>query len=97
MTLPVFKTGDWQLRCQWCVRLAHASAKLLLTNGNDLKSKRACAPSARRPRSGFRLRTPARHGLAHARKTAQVRLAHASANFSRQFAVAENRVCFLRL
>jgi len=27
VTLPVFKTGDWHLRCQWCVRLAHASAK----------------------------------------------------------------------
>ena len=26
MTLPVFKTGDWYRRCQWCVRLAHASA-----------------------------------------------------------------------
>ncbi len=26
VTLPVFKTGDWHLRCQWCVRLAHASA-----------------------------------------------------------------------
>ena len=30
VTLPVFKTGDWHLRCQWCVRLAHASAKFLL-------------------------------------------------------------------
>ena len=25
--LPVFKTGDRHLRCRWCVRLAHASAK----------------------------------------------------------------------
>jgi hypothetical protein len=32
VTLPVFKTGDWQLRCQWCVRLAHASAKIIASD-----------------------------------------------------------------
>ena len=31
VTLPVFKTGDRRLRCQWCVRLAHASAKTAMT------------------------------------------------------------------
>ncbi len=49
VTLPVFKTGDWQLRCQWCVRLAHASARLLVAEQLIRIQRELC--SARRPRS----------------------------------------------
>jgi len=77
VTLPVFKTGGWQLRCQWCVRLAHASATLLF-------------PSSAVADSGFRQRaqTPAERlnfktGGWQLRCQWCVRLAHASATFIR--------------
>src|SRR5271166_5967535 len=57
VTLPVFKTGDWHLRCQWCVRLAHASAIPL---------------SFPRLRSGFRPSTPLRAGSAGSHSRLQV-------------------------
>ena len=39
VTLPVFKTGDWRLRRQWCVRLAHASAKTAIDFWVDRNSR----------------------------------------------------------
>jgi len=53
VTLPVFKTGDRQLRCRWCVRLAHASANLFRSRAASLLRRtnpaRLAGPAARQP------------------------------------------------
>ena len=56
--LHIFKTGDWHLRCQWCVRLAHASAKPLISGGRIVRIY------ATRFFGGCRLLT-SRHGNVH--------------------------------
>jgi len=46
VTLPVFKTGGWQLRCQWCVRLAHASATLVASSAVRIRDFASRLPVA---------------------------------------------------
>jgi hypothetical protein len=98
VTLPVFKTGDWYLRCQWCVRLAHASATMLVPSSvvADSRFRQRALMVHRitilRLRSGFRLQAPAaltpakrlnfKTGDWYLRCQWCVRLAHASARLS---------------